>query len=434
MIIGFLIEDRAALLACALAGNSFYSPSRAHLFVEIEVNSLQRFRGLLELSLKTLGPESLKPFPSVRRISVLDADTWVTPETLPNLLFLPLLAPFPNIREFRIDNLTLTGCTGAETLPIASTPSDIGSCVGIGIEVGAFRGVPTDGSPSDSWDFPTAQLLSTARVEALILGNCRVPSLGWFLRYISHFPDLKSISLIDFTWGSVGGEDANRCPPAFQCPQRVPKPPKRLSELTLKNQSIPLATCAPNLLFDSLSGSVRTLRLMHIEMFLCVDINEGSIYLDPSYITLSPLNSLTHLTLPPVAVWLQAKQRWLPDLLSTITSTPNLRELHIHLLFSPIAIKAQLDAVVWSAVDLIMGHRSGEELECGMKNGVRTGGRGSNGGCVFMNLEVVKITSAGFNPERPPLDGEARLRIREWLTGYMPRMRERGVLQIPLSD
>lgn len=266
MIIGFLVEDRAALLACALAGNSFYSSSRAHLFAEIEVNSLQRLQGLLELSFATSEPESLKPFSSVRTISVLDVDAWVTPEILPRLLFLPLLGPFPNIREFRIDNLTLTGCTGAEALQIASAPSDIGSCVGIGIKVGAFRGVPTDESPSDSWDFPSKQELSTARVEALILGSCQVPSLGWFLRYLSHFPDLKSISLIDFTWGSVSGEDANRCP-AFQCPQRIPK---RLSELTLKNQFIPLVTCTPNLLFDSLSGSVRTLRLMHIEMFLCV--------------------------------------------------------------------------------------------------------------------------------------------------------------------
>ena len=81
-----------------------------------------------------------------------------------------------------------------------------------------------------------------------------------------------------------------------------------------------------------------------------------------------------------------------------------------------------------------MGRRSGEELECGVKNGVGTGARGSNEEYAFTNLEVVKITSADFNPERPPLDGEARSRIREWLTGYMPRMRERGVLQIPLSN
>jgi len=49
MIIGFLAEDRASLLTCLIAGNSFCSPDRAHLFADIEVNSLQRFQGLLAL-------------------------------------------------------------------------------------------------------------------------------------------------------------------------------------------------------------------------------------------------------------------------------------------------------------------------------------------------------------------------------------------------
>ena len=164
--------------------------------------------------------------------------------------------------------------------------------------------------------------------------------------------------------------------------------------------------------------------------------DEGSIYLDPSYINFSSLSSLTHLTLPPVAVWLQAKQRWLPDLLSTIVGTSNLKELNIHLLFSPVAIKAQLDAVAWSKVDLILGRNFEEEPELGTGNGARTRERrrSSEGKYAFADLEVVKITSADFNPERPPLDGHMRSRIKEWLIECMPRIYERGVLQVPLDD
>lgn len=159
-----------------------------------------------------------------------------------------------------------------------------------------------------------------------------------------------------------------------------------------------------------------------------------SIHLDPSYINLSSLNSLTHLTLPPVAVWLQAKQQWLPDILSTITGTCNLKELNIHLLFSPVAIKAQLDAVAWSKVDLILGRNFGEEPGLGIGNRARTVRRGSSEGYVFADLEVVKITSADFNPERPPLDGYAKSRIETWLIGYMPRIYERRILQVPLDS
>lgn len=135
-----------------------------------------------------------------------------------------------------------------------------------------------------------------------------------------------------------------------------------------------------------------------------------------------------------MAVWLQAKQRWLPDLLSTIGSTANLKKLDIHLLFSPVSIKVQLDAVMWSSVDLILGRKWGEEVRCGIGSGVGTGRCGSGEGYVFANLEVVRITSGDFNPERPPLDGEARSRIKEWLVGYMPRIYERRVLQVPLVN
>ena len=164
--------------------------------------------------------------------------------------------------------------------------------------------------------------------------------------------------------------------------------------------------------------------------------DEGSIYLDPSYINLSSLSSLTHLTLPPVAVWLQAKQRWLPDLLSTIAGTSNLKELDIHLHFSPVAIKAQLDAVAWSKVDLILGRTFGEEPELGIGNGARTRERrrSNEGGYVFTDLKVVRITSADFNPERSPLDRYMKSRIEEWLIECMPRVYERGILQVPLDD
>lgn len=154
--------------------------------------------------------------------------------------------------------------------------------------------------------------------------------------------------------------------------------------------------------------------------------DEDSIYLDPSYIDLSSLKSLTHLTLPPVAVWLQAKQRWLPDLLSTITATSSLKELNIHLLLSPVAIKAQLDCVAWSKVDLVLG-RSFEEPGAG------AGGRESGEGYVFMDLEVVKITSADFNSNRPPLDGHVKSRIEARLIEYMPRIYNRRILRIPLD-
>lgn len=162
--------------------------------------------------------------------------------------------------------------------------------------------------------------------------------------------------------------------------------------------------------------------------------DEGSIYLDQSYLNLSSLNSVTHLTLPPVAVWLQAKQRWLPELLSTMTGTSKLKELNIHLLFSPVAIEAQLDAVAWSKVDLIFGRNFGGEPGSGIGNGVRAGCRASSEGCIFPDLEVVKITSADFNPERPPLDGHAKSIIKRWLIGYMSRIHERRVLQVPLND
>lgn len=162
--------------------------------------------------------------------------------------------------------------------------------------------------------------------------------------------------------------------------------------------------------------------------------DEDSICLDPSYINLSSLSSLTHLTLPPVAVWLQAKQRWLPDLLSTIAGTSNLKELNIHLLFSPVAIKAQLDAVAWSKVDLILGRNSEEEPGLGIGNGARTGRRGRSEGCAFTDLEVVRITSTDFNPERPPLDGHAKSRIKGWLIECMPRIYERRILQVPLDN
>ena len=159
-----------------------------------------------------------------------------------------------------------------------------------------------------------------------------------------------------------------------------------------------------------------------------------SIYLDPSYINLSSLSSLTHLTLPPVAMWLQAKQRWLPDLLSTIAGTSNLKELKIHLLFSPVAIRVQLGAVAWSKVDLILGRNIGEEQELGIRNGVETGRRRSNEGYAFTNLEVVKITSADFNPERSPLDEHTKSRIKGWLIEHMPSTHERRILQVPLDD
>lgn len=270
MIIGFLVEDRASLLTCSLAGNSFYSPSRAHLFAEIEVNSLPRFRGLLELS--TTSPTifddaSLQPFSFVRTISVRDADAWITPEILPSLLSLPFLPQFTNIRDFRIDGLTLL----AEVTPMESILPRSGPRVGIdvGRGFGAFRGVPAEESIADSLDFLSRHGSSTASLGALSLENCRVPSLGWFLRYVSRFPNLKSLSLIDFTWQSVDGTDTDQGP-AFRCPQATPQQQRGMLELTLKNQYNPLIACAPRLLFESLSRRLRILQMMHIDAFLSV--------------------------------------------------------------------------------------------------------------------------------------------------------------------
>jgi len=123
MNIGFLAEDRASILTCLLAGNGFCSPDRAHLFADIEVNRLQRFQGLLEFSttsLTTFDCESFKAFSSVRTISVRDADVRITPEILPRLLFLPSLAPFPHVKDFRINNFI--GTTGVGDLPMSPMP------------------------------------------------------------------------------------------------------------------------------------------------------------------------------------------------------------------------------------------------------------------------------------------------------------------------
>jgi hypothetical protein len=271
MIIGFLVEDRASLLACSLAGNSFYSPSRAHLFAEIEVDSIPRFRGLLELSTTSptiLDDASLKPFSSVRTISVRDADVWITPEILPSLLSLPFLPQFTNVRDFRIDGLTLL----AEVPPMESIPPRSGPRVGTNVGqwgLGAFRGVPAEESIADSLDFPSQHGSSTASLGTLSLENCRVPSLGWFLRYVSRFPHLKSLSLIDFSWQSVDGTDPDRGP-TFRCPQATPQQQRGMLELTLKSQYNPLIACAPRLLFESLPRRLRILRLMHIDAFLSV--------------------------------------------------------------------------------------------------------------------------------------------------------------------
>lgn len=271
MIIGFLTEDRASLLTCSLAGNSFCSPSRAHLFADIEVNSLQRFRGLLELSttsLTTFDDEPLKAFSSVRTISVQDVDAWITPEILPSLLFLPLLAPFPHAKDFRIDGLTLPSHIGGVAFP--TFPSHAGRPVGVevGWRCSTAHGVPTDEPPANSPNFPASPESSVVSLRALSLRNCQVPSLRWLLRYISYFPYLESLSLVDLTWRSVDGEDADRCP-IFQC---LPTPQRsiRLSELSLGVQYTPFAASPPRLLFESLSGSLRVLRLAHIDAFLSV--------------------------------------------------------------------------------------------------------------------------------------------------------------------
>ena len=274
MIIGFLIEDRASLLTCSLAGNSFCSPSRAHLFADIEVNSLQRFQRLLELSttsLTTFDHEPLKAFSSVRAISVRDVDAWITPEILPSLLFLPLLAQFPHVKDFRIDSLTLPGHIGEETLPTFQT-SSLHTGRHVGVEVGGRFGasyeVPINGRLVDSPNFPASPESSVANLRALGLRNCQVPSLRWLLRYISYFPYLESLSLTDFTWRSVHGEDADQGP-ILQC-RPTPRRSIRLSELTLEVQYTPLVASPPRLLFETLSGSLRVLRLTHIDMFLSV--------------------------------------------------------------------------------------------------------------------------------------------------------------------
>lgn len=274
MIIQFLAQDRSSLLACSLAGSSFYSPSRAHLFAGIEVNSLQRFQGLLELSyasLTTFDHESFKSFSSVRTISVWDVEGWVTPETLPSLLFLPSLAPFPNVKNFRIDNLVLPSYVGAEASSMVSVVPHTGPCIGIEdrLRFGTSRGIATNELFADPRDFLSPNQRPTASLEALSLGNCRVSSLGWFLRYTSCFPDLKSLSLINFTWGSAGGADVDRGP-SFQCPQPILQPPRGLSELTLEIEYTPVVACAPSLLFKSLSESLRVLRLGYIDMFISV--------------------------------------------------------------------------------------------------------------------------------------------------------------------
>lgn len=274
MIIGFLIEDRASLLTCSLAGNSFCSPSRVHLFADIEVNSLQRFQGLLELSttsLATFDHESLKAFSSVRTISVQDVDAWITPEILPSLLFLPLLAPFPRVNDFRIDSLTLPGHIGAETLPAFPTSSlHLGRRVGIemGRRFGTAHGVPVNEPLADLPNFPASPDSSVVSLRALGLRNCQVPSLRWLLRYISHFPYLQSLSLTDFVWRSIDGEDADQSP-ILQC-RPTPRRPIGLSELTLEVQYTPLVASPPRLLLESLSGSLKVLRLTHIDTFLSV--------------------------------------------------------------------------------------------------------------------------------------------------------------------
>jgi len=268
IIIGFLAEDRASLLTCSLVGNRFRSPTRTHLFSNIEVNSRQRFQGLLELS-----TTSITAFSSVRTISVREVDAWVIPEILPSLLSLPLLAPFPHVEDFRIDGLTLPGHIREEALTMLATPLlHMGERVGVeeGRRSDTSQGIvsSTNESLAGSPDLLASPKLSTASLKALSLRNCQVPSLRWFLRYASNFPDLESLSLIDLAWRSVGGEDADQSFISRCCP--VPRPSNGLSELTLETQDTPLVASSPRLLFESLSGSLRILRLMHIDTFLTV--------------------------------------------------------------------------------------------------------------------------------------------------------------------
>ena len=90
--------------------------------------------------------------------------------------------------------------------------------------------------------------------------------------------------------------------------------------------------------------------------------------------------------------------------------------------------------MVWSKVDLLLGRSCGEEPELGNGNGTGAGRRERSEGYVFADLEVVKITSADFNPERPPLTGRTKSKIKGWLIDYMPKINRRRVLQIPLDD
>lgn len=255
MIIGFLVEDRASLLTCALAGNSFYCPSRSYLFAEIEVNSLQRFQTLLDLSATSLTifeHDSIKPFSFIRTILLRDVDAWITQEVLPSLLFLPLLAPFPNVKELRIDDLTIHDHVEAETL--------LTSLLCMGPQ--ASGGVPVNEPFAEPRGFP-----SPTSLKALSLRNCHFPTFGWFLRYVSHFTALLDMSLTDFTWGSLGAEGTESRSPAFQYPRQTLQLPTGLSKLTLKNQYTPLSACAPRQLFESLFGNLTTLRMMHMDIF-----------------------------------------------------------------------------------------------------------------------------------------------------------------------
>ena len=85
-------------------------------------------------------------------------------------------------------------------------------------------------------------------------------------------------------------------------------------------------------------------------------------------------------------------------------------------------------------MDLVLGRKWGEKLECDIGGEVGVGHCGNSEGYVFSNLEVVRITSSNFNGERPPLDGGTKSRIKGWLIGYMPRMYGRRVLQVPLDN
>lgn len=83
-------------------------------------------------------------------------------------------------------------------------------------------------------------------------------------------------------------------------------------------------------------------------------------------------------------------------------------------------------------VDLILGRKWGEGPEIGNMAGA--GRRGNTEGYIFTDLDTVKITSADFNPGRPPLGERAKSRIKGLLMGYMPRIHERRVLRVPLGD